>query len=51
MPPLAVDIGIFIYEYLKILVAVIAVVLAVTWKKMNSSQASSPSCCIPSSMQ
>jgi len=33
MPPLAVDIGIFIYEYLKILVAVIAVALAVSWKK------------------
>jgi hypothetical protein len=33
MPPVAVDVGIFLYEYLKIIVAVIAVVLAITWKK------------------
>jgi hypothetical protein len=33
MPPVAVDVGIFMYEYVKILVAVIAVVLAILWKK------------------
>nr|WP_319376545.1 hypothetical protein [uncultured Methanoregula sp.] len=33
MPPVAVDIGIFLYEYVKILVACIAVFLAVKWKK------------------
>ena len=33
MPPLIVDVGIFLYEYLKIIVAVIAVALAIKWKK------------------
>jgi len=33
MSSAAVDIGIFLYEYVKVIVAVIAVVLAVRWKK------------------
>jgi len=33
MSSLALDIGIFVYVYLEIIIAVIAVVLAVTWKK------------------
>jgi hypothetical protein len=33
MPPVAVDAGILLYEYLKIIVAFIAVALAITWKK------------------
>lgn len=33
MPPFPIDFGIFLYEYLKILVACAAVVLAVLWKK------------------
>ena len=33
MTPLSLDIGIFFFEYLKVLVAFLAVVLAVRWKK------------------
>nr|WP_320160967.1 hypothetical protein [uncultured Methanoregula sp.] len=33
MPPVAVDAGILLYEYLKIIVAVAAVVLAIKWKR------------------
>jgi len=33
MPPASIDAGILLYEYLKILVAFAAVVLAIKWKK------------------
>ncbi len=33
MSSAAVDVGIFLYEYVKVIVAIIAVVLAVRWKK------------------
>ena len=33
MASLAVDIGVFIFEYLRVIVAFIAVILAIQWKK------------------
>ena len=33
MPPVIVDVGIVLYEYLKIMVACAAVLLAIKWKK------------------
>ena len=33
MPPVAIDVGILLYEYLKIIVACAAVILAIRWKK------------------